>query len=159
MAANFKVVVRDYRADDLDTLMALFRSSVREIAGRDYSPEQTAAWAPEAGDRERWTIKLAGRPTLVAMIGEEIAGFSDLEPDGHIDMMFVHPRHAGRGAAGALMREIERRARAQGLARLFTEASLTARPFFERHGFSVIAAQNVEVRGQTLRNFRMERRL
>jgi putative acetyltransferase len=159
MAPPSKVVVRDYRPEDLETLIGLFTAAVRELASRDYSPEQVMAWAPDVIDRQRWSMRLGGRPTLVAMIGEEVAGFSDLEPDGHIDMMFVHPRHEGRGAAGALIREIERRARAQGLERLFTEASLTARPFFERHGFTAVAAQEVEVRGQTLRNFRMKRRL
>ena len=50
-------------------------------------------------------------------------------------------------------------AHAQGVARLFTEASITARPFFEAQGFSVIASQRVEKRGQMLTNFRMQKLL
>jgi putative acetyltransferase len=41
--------------------------------------------------------------------------------------------------------------------RVFTEASIMARPFFERNGFQVIAAQIVEKRGQKFQNFRMEK--
>jgi putative acetyltransferase len=153
------ILIRAYVADDLDTAIALFTRSVREVASRDYGPEQIAAWAPEEVDRDRWAARLGGRPTFVATIAGEMAGFSDLEPDGPIDMLFVHADHQGRGVAGALLRHIEAQAAAQGLARMFTEASLTARGVFEHHGFEVIAAQDVALRGQTLRNFRMEKRL
>jgi putative acetyltransferase len=46
-----------------------------------------------------------------------------------------------------------------GASRLFAEVSVTARPFFERHGFVVLAEQQVVVRDVALVNYRMERRL
>jgi putative acetyltransferase len=45
------------------------------------------------------------------------------------------------------------------LARLFVEASITARPFFETQGFLVLASQVVTCRGADFVNYRMERRL
>ncbi len=87
------------------------------------------------------------------------AGFSDLEADGHLDMMFVDPRFQGRGVATALLERVEAEARSLSLSRIFTEASITARPFFERRGFRLIAPQTVELRGQRLVNFRMEKGL
>ena len=47
-------------------------------------------------------------------------------------------------------------ARRQGIARLFVEASLTARPFFERYGFTELARQTVVCRGVEMDNYRME---
>jgi putative acetyltransferase len=73
--------------------------------------------------------------------------------------MFVHPQYQGVGVASLLLRTVEATAQNQGLRCLTTEASLTARPFFERRGFDVVASQEVQKRGQTLRNFLMERRL
>jgi N-acetylglutamate synthase-like GNAT family acetyltransferase len=58
-----------------------------------------------------------------------------------------------------LMAAIEAEARRIGLARLFTEASITARPFFEDQGFTVIAPQMVTCREVEFVNFRMERLL
>ena len=153
------VSIRPYTPDDLDTLIALFNGAVRRVAGRDYTPAQIAAWAPETPDRAAWAKRLLGRPTLVAQIEGVIAGFSDLEPDGHIDMLFVDADHQGRGVAGALLDRIDTMARDQGLARLFTEASITARPVFEHRGFHVVAVQDVALRGQTLRNYRMAKAL
>lgn len=154
------IAIRPYVPEDVDACAALFFRAVREVASRDYDADQIAAWAPDGPvDRDRWAARLGGRPTYVATLGSAIIGFSDLEPDGHIDMLFVHAEHQGRGVAGALLAHIEAQALTAGLDRLLTEASLTAQPVFERRGFQVIAAQDVTLRGQTLRNFRMEKRL
>ena len=153
------VSIRLYAAEDLEMLIALFNGAVRRVASRHYTPAQIAAWAPETPDRAAWAARLSGRPTLVAEINGVIAGFSDLEPDGHIDMLFVDAGHQGRGVAGALLDRIEAMAREQGLERLFTEASITARPVFEHRGFRVEAAQDVALRGQTFRTYRMAKAL
>ncbi len=84
-------------------------------------------------------------------------GFSDLTGDGCLDMMFVHPEFQGRGVASRLLSRVELEALRLGFKRIHTEASRTARPFFERKGFRVIARQTVEKRGQSLENFRMEK--
>jgi putative acetyltransferase len=151
--------VRAYVPEDCGTLATLYRRSIRELAGNDYTPEQIFAWAPDRLDMERFAAKLVSRPTFVAEIGGAAAGFTDLEPDGHIDLFFVNPDHARRGVARALLDHVIARAREQKLTRLYAEVSRTARPVFERHDFTLLGAQEVEIRGQKLQNFRMERRL
>jgi len=153
------VIIRLYAPQDIDDLMELFRASVRQVASRDYSPAQILAWAPDELDRDLWLQRRGSRPTWVAMVDGRIAGFTDLEADGHVDMMFVHPDFQGRRVASSLLRHVEAEAADLGLARLFTEASITAKPFFERRGFRVLAEQQVPVRGQVLTNYRMEKLL
>jgi putative acetyltransferase len=153
------MLIRRYVPADLDAMIDLFRESVRRIAIRDYTADQVRAWAPDVMDRESWVARRGSHPTWVAEIDGRIAGFTDLEADGHVDMMFVHPDHQGRGVAKALLRQVEEAAAAQGLGRLYTEASITAKPFFEKHGFRVIAPQTVSVRGQDFINYRMEKPL
>jgi len=151
--------VRPYASADLDALIVLFRDTVRTVARRDYSPEQLLAWAPDGADRGGWALRLAASSTWVAALDDRAVGFISLEPDGHIDMLYVHAALQRRGIAGALLEQLERAARARGLNRLFAEASITARPFFAHRGFHVIEAQTVALRGQELTNFRMGRRL
>jgi putative acetyltransferase len=148
--------VRRYTADDCDDTIAIFLAAIREVASRDYGPAEIEAWA-KVEDRAAWAERRASRPTFIAEHAGHPIGFSDLEPDGHLDMMFVHPAHQGIGVASLLLATVEEAAKKQGIGRIFTEASLTARPFFERRGFSVIARQSVEKRGQRLTNFRMEK--
>jgi putative acetyltransferase len=80
-----------------------------------------------------------------------------MEPEGYLDMLYVHPEFQRCGVASALVHCAETSARARGVTTLSTEASLTARPFFERHGFHLVATQTVVRRGQPMRNFRMTR--
>lgn len=153
-----KLSVRDYRADDCDATIAIFLAAIREVASRDYTPDEIEAWA-QVEDRDTWATRRASRPSWVVECEGVTIGFSDLEQDGHLDMMFVHPAYQGIGVASLLLGKVEDEARRQGLGRIFTEASLTARPFFEHRGFKVIARQSVEKRGQRLTNFRMEKYL
>jgi putative acetyltransferase len=151
--------VREYRADDVPAIVALFRDTVRRVNSRDYSSEQVEAWAPDEIDVVAWAHRLARRFTVVAEIDDRVAGFADLEDDGHLDHLYVHADHQRRGVGRALLAVIEARSRLGGLPSLFTESSITARPFFERLGFVTLQEQVVECRGVEMVNFRMAKDL
>ncbi|MFK0163847.1 GNAT family N-acetyltransferase [Rhizobium sp. NPDC090279] len=150
--------VKPYEPGDAQATIDIFLGAIREVASRDYSPAGIAAWA-QVEDAEIWAQYRASRPTWLAMDGSKPIGFTDLKPDGCLDMLFVSPDYQGKGVASLLLATVERTAREQGFQRIFTEASLTARPFFERNGFAVVTAQQVEKRGQILSNFLMEKTL
>ena len=151
------LAIRRYLPSDLDAVIAIYQSAIREVSARDYSPAQIAAWSH--ADRDDWAPHRLSRPAWIAEMDGFPAGFTDLEDDGHLDMMFVHARFQGRGVATALLRQVEAAALEAGLSRVFTEASITARPFFLSRGFELIAEQTVECEGQWLTNFRMHKRL
>ena len=151
--------IRPYRPADAALLASLFRAAVCSVAPGDYTAPQARAWASSLIDEAKFAERCAVKSTWVAEIEDRIAGFSDLESDGHIDMLYVHPHLQRRGVAPALLGHIEKLARALGLARLYTEASITARAVFERMGFRVIASQSVAVHGESLTHYRMEKRL
>ena len=113
------------------------------------------------GRRRPWTPN-AGPPSSAPGIlwwpwteSGQLLGFADLEPDGHLDHLFVHKDHQRRGIGTLLLTAIEAIARREAIPVLRTEASLTARPFFEAHGFALLAEQTVRVRGVAFVNFRM----
>ena len=153
------IAIRPYKAEDAATLVDVFRAAVRGIASQDYSAAQLRAWAPDQIEVEAFARGRAGNATWIAEVSGRVAGFGDLEPDGHVDMLYVHPDFKRRGVGRALIEHIETQARELEIRRLYTEASITARPVFERQGFRVIVAQTVVVRGESLTNFRMEKRL
>ena len=150
------VRLRRFRPEDTPALIDLFKDTVRRVNSRDYTPEQVRAWAPDEVDPARWAV-LADRYTLVAEVDGRIVGFTDLEPDGHIDRFFVHADFQGQGVGRAVLTEVVAEAVRLGVRRLFADVSITARPFFGRHGFAVEAEQEVTVRGVMMTNCRMER--
>ena len=151
--------VRRYRSSDLAGLIALFRDTVRRINGRDYSQQQVMAWAPDDIDARRWRHRFDSKEVWVADLDGAPVGFVDVARDGLIDMLYVHADHQGIGIASLLLRTVEGSARAHGLLRLFTEASITARPFFEHRGFRVIATQRVMRWAPEFLNYRMDKAL
>lgn len=154
------VAVRRYRPEDLQAIMDVRRSSIRGVAARDHTPAQIEAWALQSQDVETQGRRF-GELTLtwVALDDGVLAGFINLASDGYLDCLYVHADCQRRRVASALLTALEAEARTQGLPRLHSEVSLTARPFFERHGFAVVTPQRVTVDGVMYDNFRMEKRL
>lgn len=150
-----KTVVREYQPTDADTLWQLFYDTIHTVNIRDYSPEQVDAWAPCEIDRQRWASSLRAKMTFVAERDESVVGFGELEPSGHIDRFYCRADCQGQGVGSLLLDQLETKARSLGLQRLFTEASITAQPFFERRGYVLVREQQVECRGVRMTNFVM----
>ncbi|WP_250445564.1 GNAT family N-acetyltransferase [Actinotalea sp. C106] len=149
------VTVRRCVPADAGATLAVFRRAVHVTAAADYSPEQLEAWAPHGLDADRWASRQSQRNAAVAVVGERVVGFTDVDATGYVDMMFVDPDHARRGVATALMAWVQEEAVRLGARRLTTHASETARRFFEAHGFRVDARRTFPVRGVTMTNYAM----
>jgi putative acetyltransferase len=150
---------RPYHPNDLPNVIEVYTAAIHSLAAPFYSPEQLAAWAPPTTDRERWQKSLASVHTIVADDNGVIAGFVSYKDDGYVHLLFTHPAYARRGVATRLYGLIESALRSVGCPKVFTHASLAARPFFERQGFHVDAEESVECRSVFLRRFSMHKQL
>ena len=153
--------LRADRAGDAARLEEIFRAAILQLGSRDYSAAQVAVWSGARVTAERLHEMYSdGRATFIA-VGEADTpiAFSDLEADGHVDMLYCHPDHAGRGVASALLAAIEAAARQSGITRLHTEASETARPVFARAGYADVLRRPLEIDGVALHNWKMEKLL
>ncbi|MEH1816648.1 MAG: GNAT family N-acetyltransferase [Nostoc sp.] len=148
--------IRIYEIADTKEIMKLFYDTIHEVNIRDYTEEQVAAWAPANMDIEVWIKSLGSKFTYVAE-EDKIIGFGELEANGHIDRFYCHKDFQRKGVGKKILEQIELKANSLGVEKLFTEASITAKPFFESQGFIVIKKQEVERRGQKLINFVMEK--
>ncbi|PYI37536.1 hypothetical protein CVS30_14775 [Arthrobacter psychrolactophilus] len=102
---------------------------------------------------------MQARNSYIATIHGVTAGFSDVDGHGYIDMMFVAPDCLRRGVAHHLLHHIEDVAHSEGMSELTANVSITARPFFEHHGFTVQAEQHPMMLGVQLTNYRMKKNL
>lgn len=151
--------IQTYSADKAREIADLFHQAVHAISPAIHSPEQKEAWAPSPVDHERWAERLKRKQPWIALIDGRVAGFMELDADGHIDCAYTHPDFQRRGVASALYAQLLAQARARNLTRLYVEASLVAKPFFERQGFAVIRKNEVQRNGVVLVNFSMEKTL
>src|SRR5580693_843825 len=107
--------IRDYERSDAVMIVRLFYETIHSINQRDYSAEQVQAWAPEIPDVQLWHDRMIERHTLVADQNAELLGFGELEPQGHLDMLYCRSDVVGRGVGRRLYDALETRARTNGL--------------------------------------------
>lgn len=158
-------VIRLFREDDAEALAELTGAAIRDIGALAYAPEQVEAWAARHPGPQRFINSAAkGDIILVAVdAADHPAAYALLEPGGHVDMLYCHPEHEGQGLAGQLLAEVEAHAAAEGVTRLFTEASDLARPVFARAGFRLVQRRDFAIphagADVAIHNYAMEKRL
>jgi putative acetyltransferase len=152
-----KITVRLFEERDAQAIASLFYETVHTINVKDYSAAQIEAWAPSELDGERWKIALFPTLAYVAESAGQIIGFTDMTRDGFLCHMYTHKNFQGQGVATQLLKTIETRAIQLGLKELRTEASITARPFFEKNGYICLKSQDKPHNGQIFRNFIMQK--
>lgn len=149
------MILRKYRPSDCADMAKLFYDTVHKINAKDYSNEQLDAWASGNINLEAWDASFLEHNTFVAEIDGNIVGFADMDNTGYLDRLFVHKDFQSMGIATALVNELEQSARASGIFRFETYASITARPFFEKRGYIVEFENQVIRKGITLVNYKM----
>ena len=153
------MLIRRYTPADTEPIVELFYDTVHTVNIRHYSQDQVDVWAPVEPDLDRWRQSLANHHTYVANDRGTVAGFADFEDDGHLDRFYVHKDYQGTGVGTMLLAALEAAARERGVTRFFAEASITARPFFERRGYVVLREQQVVRCGVTFTNYVVEKTL
>jgi len=149
-------VIRIYQEGDHSAVAEIFTRAIHEIAIGCYTREQCLAWSDPEPNPEHWKKRCERKRPFVHVEGERIAGFLELDADGHIDCAYVHPDFARRGVMTGLVRHAIEVCRSAGLGRAYVEASLCAKPLFEKMGFQVTRENRVNIRGTELENFKME---
>ncbi|NJR52247.1 MAG: GNAT family N-acetyltransferase [Leptolyngbyaceae cyanobacterium CSU_1_3] len=151
------MTIRLFETQDAEPVAQLFHDTVRTVNLGDYSSSQVSAWAPNDIHFRDWANVCRDRFTYVADDQGTIAGFGELEANGHIDCFYCHKNYQRCGVGRQLYAAIESKALALKLSRLFVEASITAKPFFLRMGFAIVQPQTVTCRGETFINYVMEK--
>lgn len=151
------MVIRPYRDSDFDQVVSLFFNTIHKVNIQDYTLEEVNAWAPVKPDLQRWKASFSNKFVYIAEDKNQVVGFGELESNGHIDRFYVHHEYIGRGVGSAIYKAIESKAKELDLSRLFVEASITAKKFFEAKGFKETAFQLAVIRNVALKQYAMEK--
>lgn len=159
--------IRPFTAADAEPTLALFRHTVKTVNRRDYSEEEVAAWLREEDvTPDMWLDSFTGKVAFVAIDDNgALMGFVDCKPQtGLIDRLFVAAHRQGEGIGSALLAQAQA-AVERSVSTFTVYASLTARTFFERSGYTVVTPNRVtrtythKGRSHTivLQNFQMQK--
>lgn len=155
---NTDFTIRIARLSDASKLKKLFQNTVLTINKRDYSKAEVEDWA-SCGDNLSNIEEMIKTHYFIVAVNQQsqIVGFSSITPQGYLHSMFVHKDFQDRGIATMLLEEIERYAISNGIMRITSEVSLTARPFFEKRGYIVEKEQKRKANQLSLINFGWQR--
>lgn len=148
--------IREYRPTDCKPITDLFYNTVHTINSKDYTEDQLNVWATKDLDLYKWNESLLANHTLVALIDGIIIGFGDIDRSGYLDHLFTHKDYQGIGVATSICKSLESSSKFN---KITTDASITAKPFFEKRGYKLIKEQKVERNGIILINYHMEKHI
>lgn len=152
------ITFRSVTTTDIPELKKLFCNTVLTVNARDYTAEEVADWASCGNRPGHWEELLATLHFIAACNVEgHIVGFTSIRNDGYLHSMFIHKDHQGQGIATALLQQIETYAIKQGIHEITSEVSITARPFFEHHGYVVKQEQREQANRLQLTNYKMKK--
>ena len=158
MDKNFRI--RIAKLSDTSELKDLFQNTVLNVNKRDYSLAEVEDWASCGNDLSHIEEMIKTHYFIVAINRQsQIVGFSSVTQQGYLHSMFVHKGFQGQGIATLLLKEIERYVTMNGITRITSEVSLTARPFFEKKGYIVTKEQKRKANRLSLTNFWMAKPL
>ena len=155
--------VRVATEDDVAAIRRVHVASIRGLGSETYDDEQVEAWAAgvESADYAAVTDEAfyytVAEAESASLDGHSVVGFGTLarrEPDGYaaavdaeVTAVYVHPDVARSGVGTALLADLERQARAEGLDRLGLTASTNAVPFYGAHGYERVRERDHEFSG------------
>jgi putative acetyltransferase len=137
--------------------MKLFYDTIHSVNAVDYNKNQLDSWAPKEIDLAYWDSRFLHDNAVVAEKDGIIVGIGTLKNIGYFDLLYVHKDYQRIGVANLIADKIEMYFRSKGITTVTTDASITARPFFENRGYVALKEQSVETRGQFLTNFKMQK--
>ena len=150
--------IRKATAEDINELSELYYETITTINSKDYNEEQIKAWASTADRTENLLRRINEQHFFVAESDDKkITGFASLDKPGYLDLLYVHKNFQHRGVATLLLQEIFNTANELNISKLQTDASITAKPFFEKHGFKTVQQQTVKIKDVELINYKMEK--
>lgn len=148
--------IRPLQSSDDEPLRQLFRHAVEQTGAKHHDANAVAAWSACADDVD-FMPSLQQGLTLVATLHGEHAGFAQLHPANHIEMLYLSPDVSGLGIAALLYQHLEDEARIAGSHTLSTVSSLTAQRFFESMGWMVNSEEEVLRQGVAIKRLRMDK--
>lgn len=143
---------------DIPELKQLYKDTVLTINRKDYTAEEVEDWA-SCGDDNQHLLELINTLHFILVENDDgdMVGFAAISDEGYLHSLFVHKDYQRQGIATLLYKTVEELAQHRQIAKITSEVSITARPFFEKQGFIVDEEQRRKANKLYLTNYKMSK--
>ena len=144
---------------DIDEIAQLYRDTIINVNAKDYTKEQIDAWAATYNNQEGWVRRMEEQYFYVAVSDNKIVGFASIDKFGYFDLLYVHKDCQKQGIGSKLAAKIEEVANETELNEITVQASVSAKPLFEKLGYKVTGEKHKTVSNVPFTNTVMAKRL
>ncbi len=118
------------------------------VNSKAYPQDVIKAWAGRTSAK-RFRDSLHKGKRWVAVENGKIIGFVDHGKSDELWGLYIHKDHIGKGVGSKLLKIAEDSLRKQGVNTVKIESTITARPFYEKHGYKFVKKDLHPVFGDT----------
>ncbi len=156
---NFKI--RRAQHSDSQGIIDVHVKSIREVCGKDYTPEQIEAWAGRRFKTELWHQAIDRDYIWVIEADKSILGFGHFavmdENNGEVLGLYFIPPVIGNGCGRKMFAEFVKVAKEHNLTKINLHSTITAKSFYESLGFHQNGSDTtIEMRGIAIPCYPME---
>lgn len=141
------IVIRPADPDDAAGACEVVCNSIVHACTRDHlrDPQRLLRWLQnKTVDNFAAWLRAPANSGFIALIDGRVVGIALIDTDGDIRLCYVRAERLGQGIGSGLLDAMIARARAQGLARIHTHSTLSAKGFYQRRGFVAAGAPLAE---------------
>lgn len=145
-----KVAIRTAGLSDALGFLETLNASIRGVASADYPPEIIESWSIPIGPKSlsRYADNPEGELRILAEIGGQVVGIAaTVLKTCELRACYVAPNGLRRGVGTALVQELERIAKAEGLEHFHLAGTITAEPFYNALGYASLQRVDTPTRG------------
>ena len=133
------MIIQNPQKHQLNEIHALIRDSITLLCNADHKddPANLDHWLSKrtVENLEEIIFKPESKG-FVCVENGSIVGISHVTREGELTLCYVHPEYLGLGIGAKVLTMVESQARHWGLEGIKLVSTTTAKPFYERHGYS-----------------------
>lgn len=130
--------IRLARDEDYAAIARLHRQTIRQVNAKDYSPAQIRAWSARPSAK-RLRKSAAEYKRWVATVNGKVVGYADHDYEGNFAGLYMHKDYMGQGIGSRLLKTTEDSMKKMGFKTSKLTATITAKEFYKKQGYKVLA--------------------
>lgn len=155
-----EIIIRNTLVEDMKAVMDAHRRSIIELCSKDYNDEQIKCWSTVKYSLDIWKCSVNDEFHLVVEKDGRIEGLCHAcihsEGVGEIKGLYFTKEIAGQGYGRKAFEQSLEFLKEGRCKKVIITGTKTARPFYEKMGFSCINERSLNIRGSDLICYSME---
>lgn len=152
MSSN--IIIRKSKIEDIEQVMDAHKRSIVELCSNDYNEEQIDCWSNVNYSHDIWSRSVNDEYHLVVEKNNKIEGFCHAcvheGAIGEIRGLYFTSEIAGLGYGRKIFKKSIDYLRDNDCNKVVITGTKTAKPFYEKMGFSCIEEKSLNIRGTNL---------